>query len=425
MNHKVTTLKNGLRVITVPMEGTQTVSVIAMVGVGSRFENEKEKGISHFIEHMFFKGTEKRPQAIDISEELDAIGGEFNAYTSKEKTAYYAKVDAKHVEKAMDVIADIFLNSKIEQEEIDKEKGAIMQEISMYEDSPSRNVGNLIEEVLFDGNSLGKNILGTNESVSSFARKDFIDYMQKYYNANDAAVCLAGNFNEEEVVEMAGKYFGNMKSGEKALYDKFEQNQSEPALMVKYKETDQTHLIIANRAFGENHPDRFAASILAVILGGNMSSRLFINIREKEGLAYHIHTSNDMYMDCGYIATQCGIMHKNLQKTIEITLKEYEKISNEKVSEKELQQAKDYIKGKTVMSFEASDEVALFYVDQELSREKILTLEEIFAELDRVSHEDVMRVAKEIFKKSNLNVAIIGPHKNGEEIKKLLNKNYA
>jgi predicted Zn-dependent peptidase len=420
MNYKKTTLKNGLRVITAPMKNTQTMTVVIMVGVGSRYESEKEAGLSHFIEHMFFKGTKKRPTTLDISTELDSIGGEFNAFTDADMTMYYAKVDARHSEIALDVVSDMFLNSKIEEAEIEKEKGTIIQEINMIEDTPMMDVGIVLGNLLYKKNPLGRHIAGFKKTVSSFRKKDFINYLNRFYVANDTAVCIAGKFNEEKILNLTRKIFSAMKRGVKPKYEKVAENQKKPELLVKRKKTDQTHFILGSRAFNYNHKDRFVLGILSVILGGNMSSRLFIEVRERRGLAYHIRTSIDTFEDCGYLATQAGIEHDNLEEAIKVILQEYRKIAAVKVAEKELQKAKDYIKGKSIMGLEESDEVAMFFIDQEIKRKKIETMDEIFKKIDKVTASDVLRVAKGIFKPEKLNLAVIGPHKDERKLNKLL-----
>ena len=420
MNYKKTTLKNGLRILTVPMEGTQTATVMVMVGVGSRYESEKQAGLSHFIEHMFFKGTHERPTAQSISEELDGIGGEFNAFTSKDKTAYYAKVDGRHVGKALDVIADIFLNSKLEQVEIDRERGPILQELSMYEDDPRRSVGEEFEKLLYGEHQMGRNIVGYKETIKQFARQDFVAYLKKHYVANETVICISGKFDEKEILKQLQQHFGGFEKGAQAKFKKVSDRQVAPGVHLKFKKTDQTHLILGARAYHQNHKDRWALSLLSVILGGNMSSRLFIEVRERRGLAYFVSTSVDTYQDCGYIGTQAGIEHKKLSQAIEVILNEYKKIATEKVFEKELQKAKDYVRGRSVMGFEASDDVAMFFIDQEMHKEKILSPKEVFARIDAVTTKDILRVAKNIFKKEKINLAIVGPHKNDKQIAELM-----
>lgn len=402
------------------MKETQTATVIIVVGVGSRYEKESEAGLSHFIEHMFFKGTKRRPTTQSISEELDSFGGEFNAFTSKDKTLYYAKVDSKHIHNAFDIVVDMFLNSKIEQAEIAKESGTILQELSMYEDEPRRTVGDEFEKLLYKNNALGREIIGYKKTIAKFKRKNFIEYMQKRYNASNTVICVAGKIDEKKIVADAKKYFETFSKGNVSKIDKISEKQTKPEIRIKFKKTDQTHFIIGNRTFPRNHKDRYVLGVLGIILGGNMSSRLFIEVRERRGLAYSVHTGGESYQDCGYIATQAGVEHKNLEKTLDVILKEYKKIATEKVSQKELKKAKDFLKGRGVMGFEASDEVAMFYVDQEINREKILNLKEVFARIDAVTASDILRVAKNIFRNKTLNCAIIGPHRNDAKIKKIL-----
>jgi len=420
MTYKKTKLKNGLRVITVPMKGTEISTVMIMAGVGSRYETEKEAGLSHFIEHMFFKGTKKRPNALNISEELDSIGGEFNAFTSKNTTAYYAKVDSKYFETALDVISDMYLNSKIAEEEIKRERGTILQELNMYKDTPVRVVNDVFENLLYKKSPLGRDIIGYKKTIKAFRRKNFINYMKRFYTANNSVVCVVGKFNEKEIMNQIKKYFSGMKNDQKPGFQKVEEKQSKPEIKIKHKKTDQTHLVLGVRAYDYNHKDRFALSVLAVILGGNMSSRLFIEVRERRGLAYSVKTGVEAYHDCGYLATQAGVEHKNLEKTVEIILKEYKKISAKKVGEKELQKAKDYIKGKSVMGFESSDEVAMFFIDQEVKKNEIISMKEIFEKIDKVTTDDILRVSQDIFKPEKLNLAVIGPRKNGRKLEKLM-----
>jgi predicted Zn-dependent peptidase len=420
MQYKKTTLKNGLRIITVPMTGTQTATVIVMTGVGSRYETESEAGLSHFIEHMMFKGTQKRPTTLVIAEELDAIGGEYNAFTSKDTTAYYAKVDAQHIETAMDVIADMYLHSKIEEEEIKKEKGAIIQELKMYQDMPARRIGDVFESLLYRNSHLGREIIGYKKTVEKFRRQDFVDYMEKFYVANNTVICVAGKFQEKTILKKLEGYFSQMKKGKKREMEKIVETQNTPAVKIEHKKTDQTHLALGNRAYKANHKNRFALSLLSIILGGNMSSRLFIEVRERRGLAYRIKSNTETYDDCGYFVTQAGVDHGKLEMAVGVILEEYRKIATQKIEERELQKAKDFLKGSAVMHLESSDEVAMFFIEQTLSKKKIMTLEELFAKIDRVTTNDILRVAQEVLREETLNLAVIGPHKNEAKLKVLL-----
>lgn len=420
MQFKKTTLGNGLRIITAPMAGTQTATIIAMIGVGSRYESDKEAGLSHFIEHMMFKGTKRRPTTLDISTELDEIGGEFNAFTSKDTTAYYAKADARHADKIVDVISDMYLNSKFEEAEIKKESGTIIQEINMYEDMPMRNVENIFEQLLYPKSPLGRDIAGSKKTVAAMRRKDFLDYMKRHYMANDTVICVAGKFDEKKVLAQIRHNFSKMEKKKDTKIAKVKEMQKAPQLKLHFKKTDQTHLLLGVRTFPRNHKDRYALSLLSNILGGGMSSRLFSEVREKRGLAYYVRTGVEAYADVGYLGAQAGVEHKNLGKTVEIIVQEFGKIAAEKVGEKELQKAKDYVKGKSVMGMEASDAVAMFFAAQEIERERLMTMQEKFALIDKVTPRDISRVAKKIFCNERLNLAVIGPHKDARELKKLL-----
>ncbi|HLN18662.1 MAG TPA: pitrilysin family protein [Patescibacteria group bacterium] len=420
MKYKKTTLKNGLRVITVPMVGTQTATVVVMIGVGSRYESEKEAGVSHFIEHMFFKGTEKRPTTLHISAELDSVGGEFNAFTAKDKTAYYVKVDSRHLDRALDVVADMYLHSKMEEKEINRERGTILQELNMYEDTPVAHIGDIFENLLYGKNPLGREIIGYKKTLKKLNRKDLVSYLKRFYMANDTVIAVAGKFNEKKIITKIKNYFQEMAKGEKPHIIKFIDKQKKSEVRIKYKKTDQTHFVLGTRAYDFFSPDRFALTLLSVILGGNMSSRLFIEVREKRGLAYYIRSVIENHHDAGYLGVSAGVEHKNLELAVSTIVKEFSKVAKFGVKEEELQRAKDYIKGKTVMGMEESDEVAMFYAAQETMKKEIITTEQIFSQYDKVTLKDISRVARDIFKNSKYNLAIIGPHKNPAKFKKLL-----
>lgn len=420
MKFKKHTQKNGLRIVLAPMHETETVTVMVMTGVGSRYETRKENGLAHFLEHMFFKGTTKRPTAMDISKELDAIGAEYNAYTGKDRTAYYAKVEARHWETALDVVSDIFLHAKIEQEEIDRERGPITQELNMYEDTPMRHISDLWEMHLYGDHPLGWEIVGTKDNIKSFQRKDFIKYLNRGYTAGNVVIGVAGKMDVVKMKKEILKRFKNIRTGKKPTFKKIAEKQTVPGVFLQHKKTDQTHMLLGVRTYAMNHKDRYVLSIIATILGGGMSSRLFMAVRERRGLAYSVHTSGESYHDAGYLATQCGVEHENLEKTIAVILDEYKKIATEKVDKEELSKAKEYIKGKLAMGFEGSDDVVEYVVTQETLYGKITTLEEKRKRIDKVTAEDVLRVAKDIFQNKKLNLAIIGPHIHKEELVKIV-----
>jgi len=420
MKYQKHTLKNGLRILLAPMQETGTATVIVMTGVGSRYESRAENGLAHFLEHMFFKGTAKRPTAMDISKELDAIGAEYNAYTGKDRTAYYAKVEAHHWETALDVVSDLFLNAKIEQEEIDRERGPVLQELNMYEDMPMRHIGDLWELHLYGDQPLGWEIIGPKENLKRFMRKDFIKYLSRGYVAENVVVGVAGNIDPKKVKKEVEKHFSEIRTGKKPTFKKNTRKQTTPEIYIQSKKTDQTQLIVGVRAYDMYHADRYALSVLSVIMGGGMSSRLFMAVRERRGLAYSVHTMTESYHEVGYLATQAGVEHGNLEKTVRVILDEYKKIAAEKVEAEELKKAKEYIKGKLAMGLEGSDDVVEYLVTQETIRGEIVLPKEKAKLIDAVTALDVLRVARDIFQNKKLNLAVIGPKANKVKLEKLL-----
>jgi len=424
-NYKKIALENGLRIITVPMENAKSITVLILVGTGSKYETKNVNGISHFLEHMFFKGTRKRPNTLKISEAIDSIGGEYNAFTSKEITGFYTKVEKSHFNTALDWISDIFLNSKFEEKEVEREKGVIIEELNMYVDTPTAYVGELWEDLLYGDQPSGWRIIGEKENILSFNRKKVVDYYKSHYSPSNVIVCVAGAI-QDNVEEKIKKYFsaqgGSASGGESMGKIKTIEKQSQPKVLLHYKKTDQTHFCLGVRTYDMFDKRRYALSLLSIILGGSMSSRLFIKVRERNGLAYSIHTSTEHTTDTGYLVTQAGIDHKNLEKTIKLILQEYKDLKNRKITEKELQKAKDYLKGTTSLSLDSSDSQASFYAVQELLEKNVLNPEEKFKIIDAVSINDIKNVAEDIFLPEKLNLAVIGPfeEKNSCKIKKLL-----
>lgn len=419
MYHKKV-LDNGLRIMLVPNKNTQAVTVLAVVGAGSKYETKQNNGISHFVEHMFFKGTQKRPNTLVISEAIDRVGGFYNAFTQKEYTGYFAKVDSKHTDLALDWVSDIFLNSKIDSKEIEKERGVIIEELNMYLDTPVRHIRDLFEGLLYGDQPAGWEIIGTKENLKKVQRKDFIDYIKNHYSASNTIVCVSGNFSQEKMIMAIKRKFRTINKQKPQGKAKVIERQKNPQIHLRFKETDQTHFCLGVRAFDLFSPKIYIQEILATILGGNMSSRLFIKVREKSGLAYYVKTDAESFTDSGYLATQAGVPHTALPKAVAMILKEYKDLSQKIITESELKKAKDYLKGNLVLSLESSDALASFYAGQELLTGKILTLKEECAKIDKVKASEVKALAKEIFRKENLNLAVIGPHKNENALQKLM-----
>lgn len=421
VKYHIHTLKNGLRVVLAPMEGSETATVILMSGTGSRYETERENGLAHFLEHMFFKGTKRRPSARAISEELDAVGSVYNAFTAKERTAYYAKVSSRYLDAALDVISDIFLNSTLPEKEITKERGAIIQEIDMYEDMPMRTVDNVFDALIFgEKHPLGRTILGPKENIRAFKRKDFASYLKRHYTPANTVVCVAGAFNTKKVLAKITKEFGKLPHGKHAVPTPFAAKQGAPRVAIKEKKTDQTQLVLGVPAYPYLHKDEYALAVLATILGGGMSSRLFLEVREKRGLAYSVHAWAEKYPDTGYLAVQAGVEHGKLEKTVSTILAEFRKIKSKRVSAAELKKAKAYIKGTKTLSLETSDHVAENAATSLINLGRVRPLEEVLKGVDKVRAEDVQRVARDILKTSALNLAIIGPHADKKTFLSLL-----
>jgi predicted Zn-dependent peptidase len=419
-NYKKTTLKNGLRIITVPVKGTKTVSVLVLVGTGSKYETKEINGLSHFLEHMLFKGTKKRPNTLKLIEPLDKIGGHYNAFTGQEYTGYWAKVDANHLDLVLDWVADIYLNSKLEQAEINREKGTILQELNMYLDTPSEYIDWLWTNILYGDQPAGWSVIGTKEVIKKVKREQFVKYLEGHYSAQNTLVILAGQLSHSSALNRVKRYFQKINTFKPREKLPVKERQRKPAALVYYKKTDQSHLCLGVRAYDIFHPDKYALGLLGTILGGNMSSRLFIKIRERLGLAYQISTGASSDTDAGFLLTKAGADNDKIEKVIKITLGEYRKIACQKVSPAELRKAKDYIKGSSLISMESSDAQASFFGTQELLTNEILTLEEKFAKIETVTVNDIQRVAQDIFQPAKLNLSLIGPFKDKRRFEKIL-----
>jgi len=421
MEHKIHTLKNGLRIVLVPRKESKTATVMVMSGTGSRYEDATENGLAHFLEHMFFKGTKKRPSAKAISEELDGIGAHYNAFTAKERTAYYAKVASRYLDTALDVISDIFINSTLPSSEITKEKGAIIQEIDMYEDMPMRTIDNVFDALIF-GNEhpLGRTILGPKGNIRAFTRKNFATYLKRNYTPLNTVVCVAGKFSEEKVMAKIKKEFGGLKHGNPPDAISFASEQGAPRVSIKEKKTDQTQLMLGVPAYPYLHKDEYVLAVLSTILGGGMSSRLFMEVREKRGLAYSVHSWAEKYPDAGYFVVQAGVEHGKLEKTVQVILAEFKKIKKVNASEAELKKAKQYIKGTAALALETTDALAENVASSLINLGRVRTLDEITTGIDAVTASDIQRVARDIFKTNSLNLAIIGPHLENRKFLSLL-----
>lgn len=415
-------LSNGLRILTIPMPSLESATVMVMVGAGSRYETKQNNGISHFLEHMAFKGTQKRPSAMVISSLIDGMGGEFNAFTGKETTGFYIKSAKDRIETSLDVLSDMLMNSKFDPVEIDKERGVIIEEINMYEDMPARKIGDIYEELLYGDTPMGWDIAGQKENIRTITREDFLSYMGSLYSANNITVVVAGGINTDQVEELIEKYFAPMKTFSAKKYDLLHENQSIPQVLVKPKQTEQTHIAVGVRAVDINSQKKYPLSVLAAILGGGMSSRLFHEVREKRGLAYYVRSNSEEYADAGTLVSTAGIDPKRIVEAIEVIVAEYAKVGAGKMelSDTELTKAKEFLKGHLVLELEDSRSVSGFYAHQELMEEYIENPDELITKIDKITAEEVEAVGKEFFINNGLNLAMIGNFEDRQKLESLL-----
>lgn len=419
--HKKTTLKNGLRVITVPLKNTETVTAMVLVSAGSDYETKEINGLSHFLEHMCFQGTVKRPNTGDVSRELDELGAQSNAFTSKEFTGYWAKAHSKHLPKLIDIISDIYQNPVFNEDAIKREKGVVIEEMKMYEDLPQAKVGEVFEELLYGKDQpAGWPIIGHEEIVRNLTQKDLIDYRTKHYVAKGTVVVVAGKINEAKTVKLVTDAFKDISKAKKDKKNKTKELQKIPQVKIHYKETDQAHIIVGFRAFPLGHKDNHKMGVLEAVLGHGMSSRLFRKLRDELGLCYYVKAGHDAALDRGYFAISSGVSKDRVKEAIIAILLECKKMKEELVGETELKKAKELRTSSLYLGLETSDQYADFYAFPELLDQKIRTPEEKAKRIDSVKAKDLLQVAKEIFKNEGLNLSIVGPYKEVGEFEEIL-----
>lgn len=422
MHYQRTVLSNGLRVLTIPMPSFESATVLVMAGAGSRYETQKNSGISHFLEHMAFKGTEKRPTALAISSLIDGMGGEFNAFTGKETTGYYIKSSKDKVATSLDVLSDMLLNSKFDPTEIEKEKGVIIEEINLYEDMPARKLGDIYEALLYGDTPMGWDIAGNKDVIRSITREDFASYMSELYSASNLTVVVAGGIDPDHVVAQVEEYFAPMQTFATKKHELVVENQLTPQVLIKHKQTEQIHIALGVRTISLNSPKKYPLSVLAAILGGGMSSRLFHEVREKRGLAYYVRTNSDEYADVGTLVSMAGIDPKRVVEAVEVMVAQYATVAQGAMglTDEELTKAKEFLKGHLVLDLEDSRSVSGFYAHQELLEERIENPDEVLAMIDKVTKEEVEAVGKEFFVEKGLNLALIGNFEDKAKLESLL-----
>ena len=406
-------LKNGMRVHLVPVEGTQAVTVLVLCKVGSRYETVPLSGASHFIEHLLFKGTTRRPTTLDISRSLDAVGAQFNAYTDKHRTGYYIKIDSKHTDLAVDILHDMLFHSKFDAKELDRERKVVMEEINMYEDNPMRHVEDLLEGIVFEGNTLGWEIAGTHKTMTEMKRADIIAFRDAHYLPSRMVITVAGKI-PKNILSTLEKTFGSVKEPKKdhPSFEPFVGTTAKRFATVQFKKTEQVHLMFGFPSFGIRDPRNEALTLLSLILGGTMSSRLFISVRERKGLAYMVRAGNTEYEDAGVFSVHAGLDKSRVKLAYKTILQELRKMKKEGVTAKELKEAVDNARGSLLLQMENSSAQAEWYGNDELFLDEAKSPEAYIKKLERVTLADVKEIAQEVLNEKKMKLAVIGPYKN-------------
>jgi predicted Zn-dependent peptidase len=414
-----TVLSNGLRILTSSMPHTHSVSLTIYVGAGSRYERDEQAGVSHFLEHMLFKGTEKRPTAKEIAEAIDGVGGMMNGATDREYTVYYIKVARPHMEIALDVLFQLVRHPLIDQAEMEKERGVVVEELAMVADSPAQMADLLLDSLLWPDNPLGRDIAGTPESVGAITREGMQGYRGEQYAPNNMVISVAGNVTHEEVVDAVTAGLGSWERGNPAAWlPAVSSNGTRSA--VKFKTTEQAHVTIAVRGLPLNHPDRHSLSFLSVILGEGMSSRLFMELREKRGLVYDVASYSSHFLDTGAFNVYTGVDPKNAPEAVRVVLHELGRLAAAGPSVEELNKARELSKGRLMLRMEDSRSVSGWIGAQEILLNKVRTVEDAVEEMDAVTIEDLQRVAREVINPARAYLAVVGPFRSDKRFAALL-----
>lgn len=400
----------GFPLVTVNMPSLSSVCIAFWVRAGSRLENVSNQGISHFLEHMAFKGGRKYKTARIVAKTLEGMGASYNAATSKEWTSFYVKVRSGLLEKAFDVLSDMLMNPVFSPKEIEKERGVILQEIAMTNDNPQERLGLIFSNLIFGDHPLGRDIAGTIQSVGNIGKSDIQVYKDTYYVSDNCILTVAGKFNEAEVINFTQKYFVS-KSGINADFSKYTSYQKKPRFISEYKDINQTNLLMGFPAYGRNSNRKNAQWLLSTVLGTGMSSRLFTQVRENRGLAYAVGTSVSLNCDTGVFASYAGVDPKKARETVKVIIDEHQKISggSKPITDSELKKSKEFIKGSIALSFEDTMSVSNFYAKQVMFDKEIINPADLFKQIDNISLQEVNSLSKEIFSFNKFNLAAVGP----------------
>ena len=414
-----TVLSNGLRVLTDAMPHTRSVSISLYLGAGSRYESSEQAGISHFVEHMLFKGTAKRPRPEDVSGVIESVGGIQNAATDRELTVYWCKVAKPHFPQALDVLLDMVHHSLFDPEEVDKERNVILEELSQVQDSPPELVSLLIDETLWPDQPLGRDVGGSKETVSGISRAMLVAYREQQYDARNAVLSVAGDVVHQEVLEAVEATLADWRSGQPAPFHPAQNGQTSPRLKLLKRKTEQAHLCLALPGVSSLHPDRYVLALLNVVFGEGMTSRLFLEIRERRGLAYDVHSYVSHFLDAGAITVYAGVDPKNAADTVQAIIDLLFRL-RDGVSEAELAKVRELVKGRLLLRMEDTRAVSSWMGGQELLMGHVKTVDEVAALVDKVTVEDMSRVARSLIKEDQLNLAVVGPFRSERPFSRLI-----
>jgi predicted Zn-dependent peptidase len=415
-----TTLSNGLRVVTAALPHAQSVACYIMLAAGSRYENASNRGIAHFAEHMFFKGTERRPSSRDLTTIVDGMGGEFNAFTSKEYTGYYIRCAGAERDTALDVLVDMLRHSKFDPEELEREKGVILEEMNMYFDTPRDYVSSVYEDLLFGDNPLGWETLGKRDTIKAATRETFLDYVDHWYTPARMVVGVAGMVGDNLIPTLEGLLGDMSGNGAGEPVPAEVERSTEPRVRLHTKDSDQAQICVGVPSYPLTHPDRYALQLLGTVLGTGMSSRLFLEVRERRGLAYYIYGLNSAYTDAGTLYAQGGVDINRVDEAISVIVEEFRKMADEIVPSDELEKARALAKGRFVLQTESPNGLILFGLRREVLEGHAAEPEELLTALDAVTAEDVQRVAQDVIATQGMRLAVIGPFDDPARFEKLL-----
>ena len=414
-------LSNGLRVLTAPLDHAQSVTCYIMLAAGSRYEHAGNRGIAHFAEHMFFKGTERRPSSRDLTTLIDGIGGEFNAFTSKEYTGYYVRCAGQERDTALDVLLDMLRHSLFDPEEIEREKGVILEEMNMYQDTPRDHIGTVYEDLMYGDNPLGWEVLGTKETIRGATRETFLDYVGEWYTADRMVVGVSGMVGDGLVPLLEGLLGDLQPDGDRKPAPAELDRSPGPWVEVENrKDAEQAHLILGVPSYPIEHPDRYALQMLSAVLGSGMSSRLFLEVRERRGLAYYVHGMNHSYTDAGSLLAQAGVDINRIDEAIKVIVEQFQRMADEEVGSDELEKSRAMVKGRFVLRTESPQGLIMYGLNREILEGEVLEPDELLEKIDSVTAADIQRVAQDLISREKLNLAVIGPFEDDERFRNAL-----